>query len=69
MLETASNHWQTVARSLSGERDVDEQTFASLAVLAERLERLKKTDIDFCDVAFSPDVKKLQSQKDPIPVS
>ena len=69
MLETASNHWQTVARSVSGERDVDEQTFTSLAILAERLERLKKMDIAFSDVAFSPAVKKLQSQKDPIPVS
>jgi hypothetical protein len=60
MLETASNHWQVVARSLNGEREVDEQTFASVAVLAERLEQLKRSDIAFSEVEFSPAVKRLQ---------
>jgi hypothetical protein len=62
MLETASNHWQVVARSLNGEREVDEQTFASVAVLAERLEQLKRSDIAFSEVEFSPAVKKLQKE-------
>jgi len=60
MLET--NHWQVVARSLNGEREVDEQTFASVAVLAERLEQLKRSDIAFSEVEFSPAVKKLQNE-------
>jgi hypothetical protein len=68
MLETASNHCQIVAGSLTGEREVDEQTFASLDALAGRLERLKDLDKAFSKVSFSPAVGKLQSQKDPLPV-
>jgi len=60
MLET--NHWQIVARSLNGEREVDEQTFASVAALTERLEQLKRSDIAFSEVTFSPAVKKLQNE-------
>ena len=69
MLEMASNHWEIVARSISGERYADEQTFDSLAALAERLERLKRADSAFSKVAFSPDVKKLQNQQDPVAVA
>ena len=64
MLET--NHWQIVAESLNGEREVDEQTFASVAALSERLEQLKRSDIAFSEVEFSPAVRKLQ--KAPMPV-
>ena len=60
MLET--NHWQVVSRSLNGEREVDEQTFASVAALAERLEQLKRSDITFSEVECSPAVKKLQNE-------
>jgi hypothetical protein len=60
MLET--NHWQVVARSLNGEREVDEQTFASVAALTERLEQLKRSDITFSEIEFSPAVKKLQKE-------
>lgn len=60
MLET--NHWQIVADSLNGEREVDEQTFASVAVLSERLEQLKSSDIAFSEVEFSPAVRKLQKE-------
>ncbi|MHC4707320.1 MAG: hypothetical protein ACYS8I_09565 [Planctomycetota bacterium] len=42
MIEAGMDHWQIVKKSLSGARGVDEQTFASLAILDERLERLKK---------------------------
>ncbi len=68
MFETVSNHFQIVARSLNGEREIDEQTFASLAVLAERLEHLKRTDKAFSKVAFSADVKRLEGLKNPAPV-
>jgi hypothetical protein len=60
MLET--NHWQVVARSLNGEREVDEQTFASVAALTERLEQLKRSDSIFSEVELSPAVKKLQNE-------
>jgi len=68
MIETGSNHCRIVAESLTGERDVDEQTFASLAILGERLKRLKKHDKAFSRVTFSPAVKKLRSQKNTVAI-
>lgn len=61
-MRTETNHFQVVKDSISGERGVDEQTLASLTILAERLERLKKLDDAFSDIAFSPAVKKLAKQ-------
>ena len=66
MIEMDSNHCCIVAKSLVGEREVDEQTFASLAILGEKLERLKKIDEAFSDIVFSSAVKKLQSQKNAV---
>ena len=68
MIETDSNHCRIVAKSLAGERDVDEQTLASLAILTEKLERLKKRDKSFSRITFSPAVKKLRSQKKTVSV-
>ena len=63
-----SDHCRIVSRSLSGERAVDEQTFASLTILTERLERLRKLDNIFSDIDFSSDVKKLKGRKNAVPV-
>ena len=63
MIGMDSEHFQVVAESLKGERQVDDHTFAALAVLSERLERLKKIDEAFSGVTFSPDVVKLQCQR------
>jgi len=41
MLNGGLNHCRIVAESLGGQRAVDEYTFGSLAVLSDRLERLK----------------------------
>ncbi|MHC4425874.1 MAG: hypothetical protein ACYSYV_07245 [Planctomycetota bacterium] len=68
MIGTDSNHCRIVAESLAGERVVDEQTFASLAILDERLERLKGLDEAFSGVAFSSDVGKLRSRKNAVAV-
>ena len=65
MFEAVSNHFQIVARSLNGEREIDEQTFASLAVLTERLDHLKRTEKVFSKVAFSADVKRIEGLKNP----
>ena len=62
MAELYSNHCQNVAKSLAGEREVDEQTFASLAILNERLEHLKRLDEAYSGVTFSSAVKKLQDR-------
>jgi hypothetical protein len=61
-MKMESEHFKIVKDSVAGEREIDEQTFASLTILAERLERLKKLDDAFCDIRFSPAVKKLAKQ-------
>ena len=68
MIGTDSNHCRIVAESLAGEREVDEQTFASLAILGERLERVRKLDGAFSNVAFSGDAEKLRSSKNAVAV-
>jgi hypothetical protein len=54
------NHVRIVGESLTGDRPVDEQTCASVAILAERLERLQHSSGLFAGVSFSPHVKKLR---------
>ena len=61
-------HCRILKESLAGERAVNEQTFTSISVLGERLERLKKLDGIFEDVAFSPAVRKMARQKSAIAV-
>jgi len=68
MIETDSNHCRIVEKSLTGERAVDEQTFASLTILTERLQRLKKLDKIFGGVTFSPDVRELKARKNAVAV-
>jgi len=68
MVERDGNHRQIVEESLSGQRVVDERTFASLEILADRLERLKKFDKVFSGVTFSPGVKELAERKSAVPV-
>lgn len=68
MNEVESNHCQIVGQGLAGERAVDEQTFASLAVLGERLRRLRKLDEAFEKVTFSDAARELAKQKNVIAV-
>jgi hypothetical protein len=63
MIGMDSDHCRVVTESLRGQREVDDQTFSSLAVLSERLERLKKLGEAFAGVTFSSDVKQLQSHR------
>jgi len=63
------NHCRIVSGSLAGERAIDEQTFASLAILSERLNRLKNLDKVFSGIRFSPHVKKLQAQRNTVPIA
>ncbi len=68
MIEEDRNHCQIVERSLCGEREIGEQTFASLEVLSERLERLKELDSAFSEVEFSTDVRNLQDKHNVVAV-
>jgi hypothetical protein len=69
MIEVDSDHCRIVEQSLCGQRSVDEQTIASLAILGERLERVKKLGGVFEDIGFSSAVKKLKRQKSAVTVS
>jgi hypothetical protein len=62
MIESDSKHYQIVEKSLAGDRAVDEQTFASLEILSERLEHLKNADRMFDGVTFSPQVMDLKAR-------
>ena len=68
MIGTDSNHCRIVAESLAGKRKTDEQTFTSLAILDERLERLRSLGETFSGVEFSPDAAKLISRKNAVAV-
>ncbi len=68
MIEANSNDCQIVESSLTGQRPTDEQTFASLTILTERLEQLKKLGKTFSNVTFSSAVKKLKAQKNAVAV-
>ena len=63
MIEIDSDHYGVVAGSLAGDREVDEQTFASLAVLGERLEVLKGRNDAFAGVEFSSAVEELETSR------
>ena len=69
MIGTDSNQCRIVNESLHGERDVDDHTFAALAVLCERLEHLKKLDEAYSGITFSPSVEALQKRAKTVRVS
>ena len=62
------SYCQIVARTLAGERPIDERTHASVAVLAERLERLKSQGGLFADVEFSPHFQALWQRSGPVSI-
>jgi len=67
-VETDLNHLSVVKESLNGNRAVDEQTSASMAILNERLQRLKERGHPFSDITFSRNVKKLKKPKKTVAV-
>jgi hypothetical protein len=68
MLELYPDHCEVVKESLKGTRAIDEQTFASLEVLNDRLERVKKLGGKFTGVAFSPAVEQLRRKPSKVAV-
>jgi hypothetical protein len=57
-----------VKDTLAGDRPVDEQTQAAVAILAERLQRLQQSSRLFAGITFSPQVTKLRSQAEALMV-
>jgi hypothetical protein len=63
MIQPNPDHSTIVADSLTGARELDDQTFASLNVLAARLERVRALGGDFAQIGFSPDAEQFRQQK------
>jgi hypothetical protein len=51
-----------VQEHLDGQCPADEETLSAVAVLAERLERLKKQSSLFAKITFSPNLQRLAGQ-------
>jgi hypothetical protein len=69
MYAIGSEHSQIVLDSLTGQRATNEQTFASIGILAEKLETLRKLHRCFLDVEFSPMVSDLVEQESELAIS
>lgn len=69
MPKVDSSHYHIISDSITGHRDIDQQTITSVAVLEERLARLKKQDKIFTKIAFSPSVETLAGQRHRVSVS
>jgi len=62
-------HCRIVRGALTGDAEIGEQTYASMAVLAERLERLKAGSDLFAGVEFSPEAERLRQHAYAVPVA
>jgi hypothetical protein len=69
MMRKDSSHYRIVAESIGGAREVDDKTLASLSILEERMEKLRKFDEMFSGIEFSSAVKKILEQNKSVPVS
>jgi hypothetical protein len=68
MTQADLNHHQVVSSCLQGKRPVDEQILASLAILSDRLNRVRQTHDAFSGMEFSTAVRDLQKSNHPVPV-
>lgn len=66
MIEMDFNHCQNVRGALAGEKTVDEKTFASIAVLNDRLQKIQKLGKNFSKIGFSSSVKNIAKQEKPV---
>lgn len=57
------DEFKVVRDGLSGTRPIDEDVMSSVAVLAERLKRLKKSNSIFAGISFSPQAEELACQE------
>jgi len=62
MAELFYDEVNRVQDHLDGRCSADEQTLSAVAVLAERLERLKKQSSLFAKITFSPNLQRLVDQ-------
>ena len=58
-----ASEFQVVQDALAGRREADEHALAAVAVLGERLERIKALGGAFSEIGFSSEVRKLSRKK------
>lgn len=58
-----ASEFQVIQDALAGRREADERALAALAVLEERLERIRALGGGFSEVGFSSDIRKLRRNK------
>ena len=61
MTDLFKDHCEVVQESLHGARETDERTFASLEILKDRLDRVKRISPKFAIVEFSPAVSQMRN--------
>ncbi len=59
MFEKQRDHFKIINASLAGSSPLDEETFSSVAVLSERLDKLKRSSDQFKDITFSDQLEEL----------
>ena len=59
---------QIVGMSLKGQREIDGQTFESLTILKERMDRLKELGGSFSRISLSPDCRRMAEHKNTVAV-
>jgi hypothetical protein len=59
----SASEFQILNEAIAGHREVDEHALAAMAVLQDRLERIKSLGGKFSGIGFSSDVRKLQHNK------
>jgi hypothetical protein len=68
MTELFKDHCEVVQESLQGRRETDDRTFASLEILKDRLDRVKKISPKFAIVEFSPGVSQMRKSSNKLAV-
>jgi hypothetical protein len=58
-----ASEFQIVRDAIAGHREADEHALAALAVLEERLERIRALGGGFSDIGFSREVRKMRRNK------
>jgi hypothetical protein len=68
MTELFKDHCEVVQESLQGKRETDDRTFASLEILKDRLDRVKRMSPRFAIVEFSPAVRQMSKSSNKLAV-
>ncbi len=69
MITFSIEHSKVVADSIAGARKIDDQTYESVAVLSDRLQRVKLLGKAFEGIELSPTVDQIAEQEAKLAIS